>query len=160
MRVLWLPSYFDEWSGASFVMECMQHGPVVELVLCMSDGGYVAPGLAISDAIETHVQKAVFLATGMCASSATVAFTAAKSPARRFATRRASFLLHPVRMGVIGRLPDAIAEVAYASELQDLVSGHYLEAGVNREVVDRARTEEVFLNAQQALACGLIGAIR
>lgn len=123
-----------------------------------SPGGEVNSGFAIYDTIRFISSPVRIVATGLCASIATVIFVAADKK-NRFSTPNTKFLIHQPLIGgqIYGQASDleitAREILKTRQKINDLLSK---ECGQPLDKVEKDTTRDYWMNASEALEYGLV----
>ncbi|MEO6598276.1 MAG: ATP-dependent Clp protease proteolytic subunit [Polyangiaceae bacterium] len=133
------------------------HGPI--RVVINSPGGHVESGDTIYDVLRFIEPEVTILGTGWVASAGATIFTAAPRE-RRLALPNTRFLLHQPSGGAGGPSSDIEIEAQQILSVRARLNGIYAEAtGQSIEKVARDTDRNHWLNAQEAVAYGLVGRI-
>jgi ATP-dependent Clp protease protease subunit len=126
-----------------------------------SPGGSVDSGLAIWDQIKMISAPVYTLVTGLAASMGSVLSLAAEK-GKRFASPMARIMIHqPMISGVMhGQATDLEIQAKEILKTREQLVGLYAEkTGKDRAAIEKALDRDTWMNAQEALAFGLIDKI-
>ncbi|MEO8900937.1 MAG: ATP-dependent Clp protease proteolytic subunit [Polyangiaceae bacterium] len=133
------------------------HDPI--RVLINSPGGHVESGDTIYDVLRFIKPEVTILGTGWVASAGATIFTAAPRE-RRFALPNTRFLLHQPSGGAGGPSSDIEIEALQILSVRARLNAIYAEAtGQSIEKIARDTDRNHWLNAQQAVAYGLVARV-
>jgi len=128
-------------------------------VLINSPGGHVESADTIRDVLRFIEPEVTILGTGWVASAGALIFTAA-ARARRLALPNTRFMLHQPMGGAGGPASDIEIEAQQILSVRTRLNGIFAEAtGQSLEKVARDTDRNHWLNAQEAVAYGLVGRI-
>jgi ATP-dependent Clp protease protease subunit len=128
-------------------------------VLINSPGGHVESGDTIYDILRFIEPEVTILGTGWVASAGALIFTAAPRE-RRFSLPNTRFLLHQPTGGAGGPASDIEIEALQILSVRSRLNRIFAEAsGQPLEKVARDTERNHWLNAQEAVAYGLVGRI-
>ncbi|MBS0586058.1 MAG: ATP-dependent Clp protease proteolytic subunit [Verrucomicrobia bacterium] len=131
------------------------------LFVIHSPGGSVDSGLAIWDQIKMISAPVYTLVTGLAASMGSVLSLAAEK-GKRFASPMARIMIHqPMISGVMhGQATDLEIQAKEILKTREQLVGLYAEkTGKDRAAIEKALDRDTWMNAQEALAFGLIDKI-
>ena len=133
------------------------HEPI--RVLINSPGGHVESGDTIYDVLRFIEPEVTILGTGWVASAGATIFSAAPRE-RRLALPNTRFLLHQPSGGAGGPSTDIEIEALQILSVRARLNAIYAEAtGQSIEKIARDTDRNHWLNAQEAVAYGLVGRI-
>jgi ATP-dependent Clp protease, protease subunit len=128
-------------------------------VLINSPGGHVESGDTIYDVLRFIEPEVTILGTGWVASAGAFIFSAAPRE-RRLALPNTRFMLHQPSGGAGGPASDIEIEALQIMSVRARLNGIFAEAtGQSIEKVARDTDRNHWLNAQEAVAYGLVGRI-
>jgi ATP-dependent Clp protease protease subunit len=128
-------------------------------VLVNSPGGHVESGDTIYDVLRFIEPEVTMLGSGWVASAGALIFTAVPRE-RRLALPNTRFLLHQPSGGAGGPASDIEIEAQQILSVRTRLNGIFAEAtGQAVEKVARDTERNHWLNAQEAVAYGLVGRI-
>ena len=144
-------------SAQLLALAAENHEPI--RVLVNSPGGHVESGDTIYDVLRFIEPEVTILGTGWVASAGATIFSAAPRE-RRLALPNTRFLLHQPSGGAGGPSSDIEIEAQQILSVRTRLNGIYAEAtGQAIEKVARDTDRNHWLNAQEAVAYGLVGRI-
>ncbi len=121
-----------------------------------SPGGVIYAGLAIYDTMQMITNPISTLAVGVTASFGTVLLTAG-TKGRRFALPNATIHMHQPLGGAQGQATDIEIQAKQILRLKALLNGVMAKhTGQPLEVIERDLDRDYYLDAQQAVAYGLV----
>lgn len=125
-----------------------------------SPGGSVTSGLAILDVMR-HIKAPIStVAVGSCASMAAVLLAAGGTKGKRYALPHAEIMVHEPLGGAQGQAKNLILHAEHIKAVRDTLNNLLADAtGKTSPEVAAATERDNFMNAQQALAFGLIDKI-
>jgi ATP-dependent Clp protease protease subunit len=128
-------------------------------VVVNSPGGHVEAGDTIHDLLRFITPEIVMIGTGWVASAAALVYVAAPRE-NRFCLPNTRFLLHQPLGGVRGPASDIDIEAAQILSIRDRI-GRILarETGQTLERIAKDTERNHWMNAEQAVEYGLVGAI-
>ncbi len=121
-----------------------------------SPGGVVYAGLAIYDAMQSVSNPIATVAVGLTASFGTVLLLGG-TKGRRYALPNATIHMHQPLGGAQGQASEIEIQAREILRLKDRVNGIMSKhTGQPVEVIERDTNRDFYMNAEQALAYGLI----
>jgi ATP-dependent Clp protease protease subunit len=121
-----------------------------------SPGGVIYAGLAIYDTMQMITNPISTVAVGVTASFGTVLLTAG-TKGRRFALPNATIHMHQPLGGAQGQATDIEIQAKQILRLKALLNGVMAKhTGQPLEVIERDLDRDYYLDAQQAVAYGLV----
>jgi ATP-dependent Clp protease protease subunit len=128
-------------------------------VLVHSPGGHVESGDTIHDVIRFIRPRVLMLGSGWVASAGALIFAAVER-AQRVCLPNTRFLLHEPSGGFSGPAADIEIEARQVLAMRERLNAIFARAtGQSVETITRDSERNHWLNAQQALAYGLVGRI-
>jgi ATP-dependent Clp protease protease subunit len=125
--------------------------------LCFSSaGGYVADGIFLYHHLKSLPVPVVMHNTGTVASIATTLFVAGE---RRICCPHSIFMMHPIAIPANGHMASELLHAALDAAQRDEARTESIlreRTTISEEVLTARRTRDVYLTAQDALACGLV----
>lgn len=131
------------------------------LLVINSPGGSVDSGFAIWDQIKMITSPVTTLITGLAASMGSILSLCA-APKCRFATANARIMIHQPSIGgyIQGQATDLEIQAREILKTRDALIELYVKAtGKSAEVIGRAIDRDTWMNAEEALAFGLLDGI-
>ncbi len=123
----------------------------------MSPGGSVSAGLAIIDACRTISSPVTTIAYGMCASMGSVIVACAGNKGKRFATKRATLMIHQPSNSFGGKSSDVFAMADFAKKSRSVLDTILAEAtGRTVQEIHEATEVDKYFDAEEAVAFGLV----
>jgi ATP-dependent Clp protease protease subunit len=121
-----------------------------------SPGGVIYAGLAIYDTMHLIRPAVSTICVGMCASFGTV-LLAAGAKGKRYALPNSTIHMHQPLGGVRGQASDMEIQAKEILRLRSLLNGIFVErTGQDQERIVRDTDRDFFMNAEQAVAYGLV----
>ena len=121
-----------------------------------SPGGVIYAGLAIYDTMKLIRPAVSTICVGMCASFGTV-LLAAGARGKRYALPNSTIHMHQPLGGVRGQATDMEIQAREILRLRSLLNGIFVEqTGQDEERIVRDTDRDFFMNAEQAVAYGLV----
>lgn len=159
-------AWIYDWMGMNrpFSLECLQEvleqNPNKGIKLSIHcDGGNVAEGLAIYDALRTSGRKIKCNVEGKCHSMAIIMLLAAPKE-NRTANPNAQFLIHEVSGGVQGNISAMEKYLEEAKDLQNRILDIYADrTDYDRAELEAIMKEEKMRDSKFMLDHGFLGAI-
>jgi ATP-dependent Clp protease protease subunit len=128
-------------------------------IVIHSPGGHVEAGDTLHDLIQFIEPPVFMLGTGWVASAGALIFSAARRE-NRLALPNTRFLLHQPLGGVGGPASDVEIEVRQILAMRHRLNGIFARAtGQSVEKIERDTERNHWMNAEEARAYGLVGAI-
>ncbi len=123
----------------------------------MSPGGSVSAGLAIIDACRTIASPITTIAYGMCASMGSFIVACAGNKGKRFATKRATLMIHQPSSSFGGKSSDVFAMADFARKSRSVLDTMLAEAtGRTDQEIHEATEVDKYFDAEEAVAFGLV----
>jgi len=121
-----------------------------------SPGGQIYAGLAIYDTMQMISNPISAVAVGVTASFGTVLLAAA-TKGRRYALPHATIHMHQPLGGAQGQATDIEIQARQILHLKELLNGILAKhTGQSIEVIERDTDRDFYMNAEQAVAYGLV----
>jgi ATP-dependent Clp protease protease subunit len=159
-RIIFLGTGIDDQVANVIVAQLLflnHEDPEKEIQMYInSPGGVIYAGLAIYDTMQMITNPISTVAVGVTASFGTVLLTAG-TKGRRFALPNATIHMHQPLGGAQGQATDIEIQAKQIMRLKSLLNGVMAKhTGQPLEVIERDLDRDYYLDAQQAVAYGLV----
>ena len=159
-RIIFLGTGIDDQVANVIVAQLLflnHEDPEKEIQMYInSPGGVIYAGLAIYDTMQMISNPISTVAVGVTASFGTVLLTAG-TKGRRFALPNATIHMHQPLGGAQGQATDIEIQAKQILRLKALLNGVMAKhTGQPLEVIERDLDRDYYLDAQQAVAYGLV----
>lgn len=159
-RIIFLGTGIDDQVANVIVAQLLflnHEDPEKEIQMYInSPGGVIYAGLAIYDTMQMITNPISTVAVGVTASFGTVLLTAG-TKGRRFALPNATIHMHQPLGGAQGQATDIEIQAKQIMRLKALLNGVMAKhTGQPLEVIERDLDRDYYLDAQQAVAYGLV----
>jgi ATP-dependent Clp protease protease subunit len=159
-RIIFLGTAIDDQVANVIVAQLLflnHEDPEKEIQMYInSPGGVIYAGLAIYDTMQMISNPISTVAVGVTASFGTVILTAG-SKGRRFALPNATIHMHQPLGGAQGQATDIEIQAKQILRLKALLNNMMAKhTGQTLEVIERDLDRDYYLDAQQAVAYGLV----
>jgi ATP-dependent Clp protease protease subunit len=159
-RIIFLGTGIDDQVANVIVAQLLflnHEDPEKEIQMYInSPGGVIYAGLAIYDTMQMISNPISTVAVGVTASFGTVLLTAG-TKGRRFALPNATIHMHQPLGGAQGQATDIEIQAKQIMRLKALLNGVMAKhTGQPLEVIERDLDRDYYLDAQQAVAYGLV----
>jgi ATP-dependent Clp protease protease subunit len=159
-RIIFLGTGIDDQVANVMVAQLLflnHEDPEKEIQMYInSPGGVIYAGLAIYDTMQMISNPISTVAVGVTASFGTVLLTAG-TKGRRFALPNATIHMHQPLGGAQGQATDIEIQAKQIMRLKALLNGVMAKhTGQPLEVIERDLDRDYYLDAQQAVAYGLV----
>jgi len=159
-RIIFLGTAIDDQVANVIVAQLLflnHEDPEKEIQMYInSPGGVIYAGLAIYDTMQMISNPISTVAVGVTASFGTVLLTAG-TKGRRFALPNATIHMHQPLGGAQGQATDIEIQAKQILRLKALLNGVMAKhTGQPLEVIERDLDRDYYLDAQQAVAYGLV----
>ena len=159
-RIIFLGTGIDDQVANVIVAQLLflnHEDPEKEIQMYInSPGGVIYAGLAIYDTMQMITNPISTVAVGVTASFGTVLLTAG-TKGRRFALPNATIHMHQPLGGAQGQATDIEIQAKQIMRLKSLLNGVMSKhTGQPLEVIERDLDRDYYLDAQQAVAYGLV----
>lgn len=159
-RIIFLGTGIDDQVANVIVAQLLflnHEDPEKEIQMYInSPGGVIYAGLAIYDTMQMISNPISTVAVGVTASFGTVLLTAG-TKGRRFALPNATIHMHQPLGGAQGQATDIEIQAKQIMRLKSLLNGVMAKhTGQPLEVIERDLDRDYYLDAQQAVAYGLV----
>ncbi|MCX6080004.1 MAG: ATP-dependent Clp protease proteolytic subunit [Chloroflexi bacterium] len=159
-RIIFLGTGIDDQVANVIVAQLLflnHEDPEKEIQMYInSPGGVIYAGLAIYDTMQMISNPISTVAVGVTASFGTVLLTAG-TKGRRFALPNATIHMHQPLGGAQGQATDIEIQAKQIMRLKALLNGVMAKhTGQPLEIIERDLDRDYYLDAQQAVAYGLV----
>jgi ATP-dependent Clp protease, protease subunit len=159
-RIIFLGTAIDDQVANVIVAQLLflnHEDPEKEIQMYInSPGGVIYAGLAIYDTMQMISNPISTVAVGVTASFGTVLLTAG-TKGRRFALPNATIHMHQPLGGAQGQATDIEIQAKQILRLKALLNGVMAKhTGQPLEIIERDLDRDYYLDAQQAVAYGLV----
>jgi ATP-dependent Clp protease protease subunit len=159
-RIIFLGTGIDDQVANVIVAQLLflnHEDPEKEIQMYInSPGGVIYAGLAIYDTMQMISNPISTVAVGVTASFGTVLLTAG-TKGRRFALPNATIHMHQPLGGAQGQATDIEIQAKQIMRLKSLLNGVMAKhTGQPLEIIERDLDRDYYLDAQQAVAYGLV----
>jgi ATP-dependent Clp protease protease subunit len=159
-RIIFLGTGIDDQVANVIVAQLLflnHEDPEKEIQMYInSPGGVIYAGLAIYDTMQMITNPISTVAVGVTASFGTVLLTAG-TKGRRFALPNATIHMHQPLGGAQGQATDIEIQAKQILRLKALLNGVMAKhTGQPLEIIERDLDRDYYLDAQQAVAYGLV----
>jgi ATP-dependent Clp protease protease subunit len=159
-RIIFLGTGIDDQVANVMVAQLLflnHEDPEKEIQMYInSPGGVIYAGLAIYDTMQMITNPISTVAVGVTASFGTVLLTAG-TKGRRFALPNATIHMHQPLGGAQGQATDIEIQAKQILRLKALLNGVMAKhTGQPLEIIERDLDRDYYLDAQQAVAYGLV----